>query len=159
MTHDARFHDGLEKPLYIGAIDPADIEVMSAFLQDAVVPVSEMKWRRQHRQLAVLLNRFRWEDRDHAQQQKRPVERVQSLFVIDHVRHIASIGIDRSAPRAVLALLSLSYHEVEGASEEVQLTFSGSAAIKIKISALEISLRDVTKPYIAPSGQIPTHSV
>ena len=95
MTQDARFQDGLEKPLYIGAIDPADIEVMSAFLQDAVVPVSEMKWRKQHRQLAVLLNRFRWEDKDHAQQQSRPVERVQSLLVIDHVRHIASIGIDR----------------------------------------------------------------
>jgi hypothetical protein len=35
MTQDARFQDGVEKPLYIGAIDPADIEVMSAFLQDA----------------------------------------------------------------------------------------------------------------------------
>ena len=159
MTQDARFQDGVEKPLYIGAIDPADIEVMSAFLQDAVVPVSEMKWRKQHRQLAVLLNRFRWEDKDHAQQQNRPVERVQSLLVIDHVRHIASIGIDRSVPKAALALLSLSYQECEGASEDVQLTFSGSAVIKIQISALEISLRDVTKPYIAPSGHIPTHSV
>jgi len=55
--------------------------------------------------------------------------------------------------------LSLSDQEGEGASEDVQLTFSGSAAIKIQISALEISLRDVTKPYIAPSGHIPTHSV
>ena len=150
MTQDARFQDGVEKPLYIGAIDPADIEVMSAFLQDAVVPVSEMKWRKQHRQLAVLLNRFRWEDKDHAQQQSRPVERVQSLLVIDHVRHIASIGIDRSTPKAALALLSLSYQEGEGALEDVQLTFSGSAAIKIQISALEISLRDVTNLILRP---------
>ena len=159
MTQDARFQDGVEKPLYIGAIDPADIEVMSAFLQDAVVPVSEIKWRQKYRQLVVLLNRFRWEDKDHAKQQKRPVERVQSLLVIDHVRHVASFGIDRSTPKAVLALLSLSYQEGDDASEDVQLTFSGSAAIKIQISALEISLRDVTKPYIAPSGHIPTHSV
>ena len=64
MTQDARFQDGVEKPLYIGAIDPADIDVMSAFLQDAVVPVSEMKWRQKHRQLVVLLNRFRWEDKE-----------------------------------------------------------------------------------------------
>ena len=62
-------------------------------------------------------------------------------------------------PKAVLALLSLSYQEGDDASEDVQLTFSGSAAIKIQISALEISLRDVTKPYIAPSGRMPTHSV
>jgi len=74
MTQDARFQDGVEKPLYIGAIDPADIEVMSAFLQDAVVPVSEMKWRKQHRQLAVLLNRFRWEDKDHP----CPIKRVKA---------------------------------------------------------------------------------
>ena len=159
MSQDARFQEGVEKPLYIGAIDPADIEVLSALLQDAVVPISEMKWRKKHGQLAFLLNRFRWEDKDHAQKQKRPFERVQSLLVIDHVRHIASIGIDRGIPNAVFALLSLSYQDGKSASEAVQLIFSGSTAIKIQISALEISLRDVTKPYIAPSGNIPSHSV
>ena len=37
------------------------------------------------------------------------------------------------------------------------LTLAGDGAIRLKVEALEASLRDVTLPYIAPSGMIPNH--
>jgi hypothetical protein len=40
-----------------------------------------MKWDRKRRRFAVLLNRFRWEDREAAE--RRPPERVRALLVIE----------------------------------------------------------------------------
>ena len=37
------------------------------------------------------------------------------------------------------------------------LTLSGDGAIAIDVEALEIMLRDVTRPYIAPSRKVPQH--
>ncbi len=64
---DARFEDGGERPLNLGAQDADDLGVISALVQDAVFPITEMSFRRGKRQFALLLNRFRWEDRDAAE--------------------------------------------------------------------------------------------
>ena len=77
---DARFEDGVEAPLYIGAEEPGDLAVMSALVQDAVFPIGEMTFRRGKRQFALLLNRFRWEDREAAQKVGRGFERVQAVL-------------------------------------------------------------------------------
>ncbi len=76
---DASFQDGREAPLNLGAEDADDLQVISTLSQDAVFPVTEMKWRPSDRQFALLLNRFRWEDKDAATQRGRAFERVQSV--------------------------------------------------------------------------------
>ena len=43
---DARFEDGREAPLNLGALDAEDLEVLSSLAQDAVFPVTEMRWDR-----------------------------------------------------------------------------------------------------------------
>ena len=60
---DARFEDGREAPLNLGALDGDDLKVLAALAQDAVFPGSEMQWLPKERRFALLLNRFRWEDR------------------------------------------------------------------------------------------------
>lgn len=37
------------------------------------------------------------------------------------------------------------------------VTLAGDGAIRIAVEALDIMLRDVTRPYRAPSGKKPTH--
>ena len=44
MTQDARFEDGREAPLNLGALDGEDLKVISSLVQDAVFPASEMRW-------------------------------------------------------------------------------------------------------------------
>ena len=152
MTEDARFEDGREAPLNLGALDEDDLKVVSALVQDAVFPVTEMTWRAKERRFAVLLNRFRWEDRDNAEKRRRDVERVQSLLVVENVLKVASQGVDRSDKDMILSVLA-----VEFADDEVTLTLAGDGAIRLSVEALELSLRDVTRPYIAPSKQVPDH--
>ena len=46
---DARFEDGRETPLNLGALDTDDLSVLSSLVQDAVFPVTEMRWDRVNR--------------------------------------------------------------------------------------------------------------
>ena len=63
MSVDASFEDGAERPLNLGAMDTDDLKVISALVQDAVFPITEMKYDRKARRFALLINRFRWEDK------------------------------------------------------------------------------------------------
>ncbi|NIZ12797.1 DUF2948 family protein [Phaeobacter sp. HF9A] len=154
---DARFDDGRERPLNLGAYEAADLEVISSLAQDAVFPVTEMTWRPSARRFAILLNRFRWEDRTAAERRGRAYERVQSLLVVENVLAVASQGVDRTDKDIILSLLAVSFEPDEDGAGQVLLTLAGDGAIRLSVEALEVTLKDVTRPYRAPSGHVPQH--
>ena len=157
MTQDATFEDGREAPLYLGALDPEDLQVIASLVQDAVFPITEMTWRPVERRFALLVNRFRWEDLDAAQTRNRAVERVQSLIVVVQVLGVASQGIERSDPDMILSLLSINFELGDDGAGVVLMTLAGDGAIRLEVEALEVSLKDVTRPYFAPSKKVPDH--
>jgi dipeptidyl aminopeptidase/acylaminoacyl peptidase len=154
---DARFEDGGEAPLYLAARDAEDLGVIAALVQDAVFPVTEMRWDRQGRRFALLLNRFRWEDREAAAKAGRAYERVRSLLVVDEVQAVRSQGVTRAEKDLVLSLLDVSWEPGEDGTGHVLLTLAGDGAIRLSVEALEVTLKDVTRPYVAPSHRAPTH--
>ncbi len=154
---DARFEDGGDHPLNLGALDGEDLQVLSTLAQDAVFPAAEMQWLPGERRFAVLLNRFRWEDLKSAERRKRAVERVQSLLVVDNVEAVASQGVERGDADTILSLLSITFEPGSDADGAVILTLAGDGAIRLRVEALEVTLKDVTRPYIAPSKQAPSH--
>ncbi len=154
---DASFHDGREAPLNLGAEDTDDLQVISTLTQDAVFPITEMTWRPSERRFGLLLNRFRWEDKDAAAMRDRPFERVQSVLVFDSVLSVASQGIDRSDKDMVMSLLSVDFEPADDGAGQVMLTLAGDGAIRLTVEALDATLKDVTRPYQAPSGQAPRH--
>ncbi len=156
MSEDASFEDGSEAPLNLGALDADDLQVIASLAQDAVMPVSEMTWRVHERRFAMLINRFRWEDE--ARSRHGP-ERVQSLLVVDHILGIASQGVDRKDRDMILSLLDVAFHAGEDGAGQVELTLAGDGAIRLDVEALEVSLKDVTRPYKATSGKAPLHDI
>ena len=157
MTQDAGFNDALDRPLNLGAQDAEDLQVISSLTQDAVLTVDDLKWNRAERQVVFLLKRFRWEDVELAKQQGRDPERVQSLLVIQNATGLASQGIDRKQVDIVLSLMSLEFSGAEDGVGDLVLTFSGDGALKVQVDGLDVALRDVTRPYVAPSKQVPNH--
>ena len=154
---DARFEDGGDSALRLMAQDADSLEIISALVQDAVFPAAEMKWRAKARDFAILLNRFRWEDKDNAEARKRPYERVQTVLVISDVVRVFSQGVDRSDPEMILSLLSLAWEPGEDGTGRITLTLAGDGAIALDVECLNLSLQDMTRPYIAPSGKAPDH--
>lgn len=156
---DAAFEDGAEKPLRLKALDGDDLGVLSGLVQDAVFPASQIKWDRTARRFAILLNRFRWEDAPKAEARKRDYERVQSVLVIEDARKVQSQGVDPRDKDIILSLLSLTFEAGEDGTGQLSLMLAGDGVIRVDVEALEVVLKDVTRPYIAPSKSKPDHSV
>ena len=153
---DARFEDGREKPLNLGAQDADELQVLSALIQDAIFPITEMTWQAKQRRFGLLLNRFRWEEG--ARGQTAP-ERVQSIFVVDNVMSVASQGVDRAETDMILSVLSATFEAGDDGAGDIVFTLAGDGAVRVSVEAIEMTLKDVTRPYVAPSKKAPKHPV
>jgi len=154
---DARFEDADEMPLRLLAQEPEDVPVMAALVQDAVFPITEMRFDPRARRFAILLNRFRWEDRAAAEAAGRPYERVRSLLVVEDILRLRTSGIDRTDKDTILSLLTMEFAPGVEGSGILTLTLAGDGAIAIEVEAVSLLLEDVTRPYRAPSGKAPDH--
>ncbi|MEM9012942.1 MAG: DUF2948 family protein [Pseudomonadota bacterium] len=157
MNDDARFEDGGERPLSLAAEGPEDLEVISALLQDAVGQTSDIAWMPKRRRLALLLNRFRWEDKRAAERRSRPYERVRTMLVFDDVKRVRSQGVDPREKDVVLSVLALQFAPAEDGAGQLSLILAGDGEIAAEVECLNVRLRDVTRPYRAPSGHVPGH--
>ena len=63
MSQDASFLEGADSALYLGAFTPEDIDVISTILQDGIFCINDLAWLKKKRQVAVLVSRFRWENK------------------------------------------------------------------------------------------------
>ena len=150
MTEDATYEDGDEAPLNLKAFEAEDLQVISALCQDAVFPGTEISWNAKARRFALLLNRYRWEDKG------RRTERVRSILAVDDVLKVSTQGVARDADM-VFAILSLAFEPGEDGTGALILTLSGDGAIRLGVEALDVTLKDVTRPYRAPSKKRPSH--
>ena len=153
-NEDARFEDGRDAPLNLGAHDADDVQVLSALIQDAIFPITEMKWQAKQRRFGLLLNRFRWEE---GARGKIASERVQSILVVDNVLSVSSQGVDRSEKDMVLSILTATFEAGDDGAGDIVLTLAGDGAIRLSVEAIEVTMKDVTRPYKAPSKQAPKH--
>ncbi len=155
MSQDARFEDAGGAPLNLGAMDADDLSVLSALLQDAVLTAADVSWQKRHQRLALLVNRLRREDGVHVE----PPERVRAMVVVDNVLGVSAQGVTPGDADAVLSILSVTFEPGEDGTGEVLFTLAGDGAIRARIEALELRLRDVTRPYAAVSGKAPDHGL
>src|SRR3546814_9083894 len=52
--------ESADKPLKLRAHDPADMDVVAALLQDALVPLGDMTYLAKETRFVMVANRFRW---------------------------------------------------------------------------------------------------
>jgi hypothetical protein len=155
-SEDARFEDGADAPLRLRALDADDLTVISSLVQDAVFTASAMRWDRRRRRFALLVNRFRWEEALRGRGEGGN-ERVQSVLVIEDTMAVRSLGITPGDGETVLSLLSLGFEPGTEGGGRVVLTLAGDGAVAVEVEALEVVLRDVTRPWASPAGRAPSH--
>ena len=150
---NASFEDVSFKPLRLVAFTVDDLEVISTMTQDAVFPSSEMILNSEKRRFAILLNRYLWE-----KNKSKNAERAQAVLAFEDVKNVQTQNINRSDNNLALCLLNISFKAEEDGMGTIQIILSGGGKIRLQVEALEVSLRDVTQPYLAPSRLIPHHN-
>jgi hypothetical protein len=158
---DARFEDGVpasDQPLRLAVESIEDLNVASALLQDAVGKAGEISWMPRKRRLAMLVNRFRWEDHDSAEKQRRSFERVRTAILIDSVLDVKTRGLDPTDKETLYALLNLSFEPGEDGAGRLILHLAGDGDLALDVECLDLRLSDVSKPWVAKAGA-PDHKL
>jgi hypothetical protein len=157
VTEDASFEQGAERPLRLSAEGPEDLAVLASLLQDAVTRIGDVAWMPRRHRFALLLNRFRWEDAPAATRQGRDFERVRAMLRFDGALRARTDGIDPRARDTVLSLLDITFEPGTDGDGLVRLVFAGDGEIALDVECLDVTLADVTRPYVAHAHTAPKH--
>ena len=120
-----------ENPLKLAATDEDDIVVLSALLQDAVVPVSEMIYLATEKRFALVAHRFRWEDAGEDKVSGGLYERVRCGISFDKVSAVRRRHLNQSQRGQMLDLLAL-----EATKEYVDLLFAAGPTIRLEVESI-----------------------
>ena len=136
------------------ALDPEDLEVISAHVQDAVVRVADMGYARADRRFALLMNRFDWETG--AAKRDKGVRKRAALH-FDAVQSVVTNGFDPAAPEGVLNLLAITFVTLDGPAGIIELSFAGGGTVRLGVECLEARLSDLGAAWAATAK--PAHTL
>ncbi|MCQ8783617.1 DUF2948 family protein [Mangrovibrevibacter kandeliae] len=133
--------------LRLAALDQDDLQVLSAYCQDAVLKLGSCLYDPRRRQFVVEMNRFAWEaaePRPRLAFWRRPhYERRRSLLHFDRVNAVSRSHLDAALPEQVLALLAIRFTETQAPSGTVELVFAGGSGIRLDVECIEAQLSDL----------------
>jgi hypothetical protein len=145
------------------AVDPEDLAVIAAVLQDALLPIEAMQYLPDERRFLLVANRFRWENCDRNGLPARSgsfasaeagacdqYERVHCAVAFEGVEKVERQGLDQACLRGIGELLT-----IEVADNAVLLVFAGGGRVRLGISRLDCHIRDVGEPW--PTQWRPHH--
>lgn len=126
--------------LKLAALDEDDLAIISAHLQDAVMKVADLKWRRGENRFIAVMNRFVWENERSG---SRSHERRRTMLHFNRVTSVKTSNIRQDAKQAVLELLAVRFEATDDPSGTVTLIFSGGGAIALEVECIEAQMRDL----------------
>jgi Protein of unknown function (DUF2948) len=152
----------MSEPLKLRGRDARDLEMISACVQDALVPLAEIRYLPRERRFALMLNRFRWEgapevpraagedgdagvgvgDAGFADQATAVFERTHAVLTFDRVRGVKRRGLEQALRAGILSLLS-----VAARGRYVVIAFAGGGAIRLEVDQIACYLQDIGEPW------------
>ena len=138
--------------LKLMAEDAADLDIIAAAVQDALVRVGDMSLDPRVRRFTALINRFRWEDAG----ERGPYERVRAALSFEGVLKVKSRNVRRDAADALASILSVTFLPAEEPpGGEVRVLFAGGGEIALQVECLDALLLDLGPVW--PTPRRPDH--
>jgi hypothetical protein len=133
--------------LRLMAEDEADLDIIGAAVQDALLRIGETSFDKKARRFVVMMNRFRWE----AAGEKGPYERVRAALSFDGVLAVKSRRVRQDSDEALASLLSIGFiPEEEPPGGVVRLLLAGGGEIAIDVECLDAVLIDTGPVWSTP---------
>jgi len=136
--------------LKLRAEDAEDLAVVSACLQDALVPVRDLAYVPEDRTFLLVANRFRWENGLSPAPGEAAYERTLCGITFSEVAAVSYNGFRRTEDSRILSLLAI--RPEDGA---VHLEFSGGATIRLEVARILCLAKDLGEPW--PTQWQPRH--
>ncbi len=146
----------MPKPLKIRAEDEADLEVVSACLQDAVVSAGEVSFDPDRRRFAMAIDRFMWEQTSVKQVTGNPAKkwprsqsrlhRVEGGLHFESVLSVKTQNFPRSEGLNHFELLTIHCDPEEQGAATITLVFAGGSAIRLEVECIDCYVIDTGQP-------------
>ena len=136
-------------PLQLLAVEPEDLKVISAALQDAVGAIGDIHYEQAGRRLTMVLNRFRWEA-----QARRGGERVRTGLQLGGVLEVKARRLRQDAPKALVSLLAVAFEPGEAPGGTIVLSFVGGGELRAAVECVDAVLADVSRPWPTPNRPV-----
>jgi len=132
-----------------------DLQVLSALLQDAIIPGEDMHFDSGGRRFVMVANRFCWD--------LPPVEGVTSEsggpvyrrrlcgLRIAGVQSVRQSGMPADRRAALLNLLAMTSAPGEDGATALTMLFSGGAALRLTVDALQVIAEDIAAGQPTPN--------
>tara|TARA_Y100000991_G_C21865944_1_gene302965 strand:+ start:251 stop:718 length:468 start_codon:yes stop_codon:yes gene_type:complete len=153
----------VESPkLRLLAHDGDDVGVLSALLQDAIVPGSDMSFDRKLSEFVIIANRFCWElepSADVKSSDGKPIyERRLCGIRIARVRSVQHYNWPEKRQYGLFNLLALGLVDVAEKARDyavLQFDFSGGSSLRLNVDDVDIVLADLDAGH--PTSLQPAH--
>ena len=122
------------------ALDPDDLAVISAHVQDARVATSDIIWRQGEMRLVVGMSRLDWEQTLSGETSPR---RLIAALRFDRVLSCQSRNIDLGTPESALELVGIEFYPGDAPSGSAVLLFNHGGALRLDLECLECQLTDL----------------
>ena len=134
--------------LRLKAETQADLQIIAAAMQDAILRVGGIDYNAKGRFLILRATRFQHEGEASA--------RIEAGLRLDGVLNLRARGLDRSDPDAMAVLLDIDYVEDKTPPGGVMtFVFAGGGEIRASLEALDLVLADVSEPRL--TDKTPLH--
>ncbi len=128
------------KNLKLIARTTEDLRVVSAYLQDAIVNISDIANLQNNKIFLIQLNRFMWEDVEKGVFRKN--KRIKSVLKFDNIVKVYSKNINQLKKNSFLDFLTIETNLMPDNNYEMKIVFAGNSMIKIVSEVIEVTLDD-----------------
>tara|TARA_B100001027_G_C16222805_1_gene310654 strand:- start:197 stop:655 length:459 start_codon:yes stop_codon:yes gene_type:complete len=138
--------------LRLQATSSEDLKVLSALLQDSIVPIADILYTPSQKQVIMVFQRFRWELIKNAKTKGKPIGYHRCLcgLVIDKVEYMQTRRIDINDRSRFLNFLTFYK-----SGQRLDLQFSASKTIRLSVNSLKITAKDMGESW--PTARCPKH--
>jgi hypothetical protein len=156
-------HEQAEQ-LRLLARDGDDVAVVSALLQDAIIPGVDMEFNRKINQFTLVANRFCWEIpplHGVTSSDGKPVHERRLCGIC--IRHVSAVqhhnwpDLWQDALFNLLALRHVDMAEQADEGADLQFEFSGGSSLRLSTDVIDITLVDLDVGH--PTSLQPAHDV
>lgn len=138
--------------LKILALEPEELPIISACLQDAIIRIGDINYGANSKQFVVVANRFEGEqDRIGKSGHRR-----RTGVTFSQVKKVRAQKIRQGVNEAVLSLLAVEFVADKQVPEGVvKLVFSGGGTIELEVECVEVQMEDLGPRW--ETANIPAH--
>ena len=133
------------KNLKLIARTTEDLRVVSAYLQDSIVNITNIASLEKNKIFLMQLNRFMWEDIEKGVFRKN--KRILCILKFENVLSVYSKNLNQKRKDHFLDFLAIESKLLSDKNYEIKLNFAGGILIKLTLEIIECFLEDVGDPW------------